>query len=198
MTTEEQFSESIECCGNVKIISQQVFEGMWRWLQASQVAQWQRHHLPMKETWVHLPWEGKVPWRRKWQPTPVVLPEESQGQRSLAGCSPWYQEEVGHDLATKPPPQQRMHMESEPLFWGNTPGQVWLPGWALRDLVTFYDLRMLALRIQPPSTKLKLWYRMGTATWREILESERAFWMFRPQWMLPRVDELPTWAQANL
>ena len=34
------------------------------------------------------PWVGKVPWRRTWQPTPVFLPGESQGQRSLAGCSP--------------------------------------------------------------------------------------------------------------
>ena len=25
-------------------------------------------------------------WRRKWQPTPVFLPEESQGRRSLVGC----------------------------------------------------------------------------------------------------------------
>ena len=29
------------------------------------------------------------PWRRAWQPTPVSLPGESHGQRSLAGCSPW-------------------------------------------------------------------------------------------------------------
>ena len=28
-------------------------------------------------------------WRRKWQPTPVFLPEESQGQRSLVGCHLW-------------------------------------------------------------------------------------------------------------
>ena len=28
------------------------------------------------------------PWRRKWQPTPVFLPAESDGQRSLEGCSP--------------------------------------------------------------------------------------------------------------
>ena len=28
-------------------------------------------------------------WRRKWQPTPVFLPGESQGRRSLVGCSPW-------------------------------------------------------------------------------------------------------------
>ena len=30
-----------------------------------------------------------MPWRRKWQPTPVFLPGESHGQRSLEGCSPW-------------------------------------------------------------------------------------------------------------
>ena len=35
------------------------------------------------------PWIGKVPWRRKWQPTPVFLPGKSHGQRSLAGYSPW-------------------------------------------------------------------------------------------------------------
>ena len=35
------------------------------------------------------PWVGKIPWRRAWQPTPVFLPGESHGQRSLVGCSPW-------------------------------------------------------------------------------------------------------------
>ena len=34
------------------------------------------------------PWIGKIPWRRAWQPTPVFLPGESHGQRSLAGYSP--------------------------------------------------------------------------------------------------------------
>ena len=29
------------------------------------------------------PWVGKIPWRMKWQPTPVFLPGESHGQRSL-------------------------------------------------------------------------------------------------------------------
>ena len=33
------------------------------------------------------PWVGKIPWRRKWQPSPVFLPGESHGQRSLAGYS---------------------------------------------------------------------------------------------------------------
>ena len=35
------------------------------------------------------PWVRKIPWGRKWQPTPVLLPGESHGQRSLAGYSPW-------------------------------------------------------------------------------------------------------------
>ena len=35
-------------------------------------------------------------WRRKWQPTPVFLPGESQGQGSLVGCHLWGRR-VGHD-----------------------------------------------------------------------------------------------------
>ena len=34
------------------------------------------------------PWVGKIPWRRAWQSTPVFLPGESHGQRSLASYSP--------------------------------------------------------------------------------------------------------------
>ena len=34
------------------------------------------------------PWVGKISWRRKWQPTPVFLPEKSHGRRSLVGFSP--------------------------------------------------------------------------------------------------------------
>ena len=36
-------------------------------------------------------WIGKIPWRREWQPTPVFLPGEFHGQRSLGGYSPWGQ-----------------------------------------------------------------------------------------------------------
>ena len=34
------------------------------------------------------PWVQKIPWRRPWLPTPVFLPGESHGQRSLMGYSP--------------------------------------------------------------------------------------------------------------
>ena len=40
------------------------------------------------------PWVGKIPWRRKWQPTPVFLPGESQGRGSLVGCRLWGRTEL--------------------------------------------------------------------------------------------------------
>ena len=44
--------------------------------------QYKRH----KKGWFSS-WARKIPWRRKWQPTPVFLPGEPHGQRSLAGYS---------------------------------------------------------------------------------------------------------------
>ena len=35
------------------------------------------------------PWVGKIPWSSKWQPTPVILPGEFHGERSLVDYSPW-------------------------------------------------------------------------------------------------------------
>ena len=35
------------------------------------------------------PWVRKIPWRSKWQPTPLFLPGKSHGQRSLASYTPW-------------------------------------------------------------------------------------------------------------
>ena len=40
------------------------------------------------------PWVRKIPWRRAWQPTPVFLPGESHGQRSLVGYNPWDHKEL--------------------------------------------------------------------------------------------------------
>ena len=36
----------------------------------------------------------KIPWRTKWQPTPVFLPREFHAQRSLVDCSPWGHKEL--------------------------------------------------------------------------------------------------------
>ena len=39
------------------------------------------------------PWVRKIPWRRKWQSTPVLLPGKSLGPKSLVGYSPWEHKE---------------------------------------------------------------------------------------------------------
>ena len=51
----------------------------------------------MQETCGFSSWVGKIPWRRKWQPTLVFLPGKSHGQRSLVGS-----QRVGHDCVTEP------------------------------------------------------------------------------------------------
>ena len=40
------------------------------------------------------PWVGKIPWKKEWLPTPIFLPRESHGQRSLVGYSPWGHREL--------------------------------------------------------------------------------------------------------
>ena len=56
-------------------------------------------------------WVRKIPWRRKWQPTPVFLPGKSHGQRSLVGYSPWGDKEsdMAEHTAHIPPHQHRTH-----------------------------------------------------------------------------------------
>ena len=47
------------------------------------------------------PWIGKIPWRRKWQHAPAVLPGKSHGQRTLGRYSPRGCKRVKHDVVTK-------------------------------------------------------------------------------------------------
>ena len=54
--------------GGVVMVSEQIgggHKGAW--------AQLVKNRPTVQETQVH-PWVGKIPWRRKWQPTPVFLP----------------------------------------------------------------------------------------------------------------------------
>ena len=63
------------------------------------------------------PWVRKIPWRRKWHPTPALLPGESRGLRSPVGCSPWGRR-VGHGWATSLS-HFSYHMQTVPpcLIW---------------------------------------------------------------------------------
>ena len=58
------------------------------------------------------PWVVKIPWRRAWQPTPVFLPAESHGQRSLVGYSPW-----GHRESDTTEATEHAHACSPPLYF---------------------------------------------------------------------------------
>ena len=76
------------------LMSSSLDSGLPRWLSGKESAcQCGRHGFG--------PWVGKIPWRRKWQFTPVFLPGESHGQRSLAGYSPWGLKRVRLNLVTK-------------------------------------------------------------------------------------------------
>ena len=59
-------------------------------------------------------WVGKIPWRRKWQPTPVSLPGESHGQRSLVGYSPWGRKESDTT--------ERLHFHTTAIWPESHPG----------------------------------------------------------------------------
>ena len=79
------------------------FCGLW----ASLMAQWQRICLQCRRGFD--PWVRKMPWRRKCQPTPVFLPEKSQGQRSLVGYRPWGHKELEATEHTCPMAYISMH-----------------------------------------------------------------------------------------
>ena len=68
-----------------------------RWLSCKEYAcQCRRHKRHGLD-----PWVGKIPWRRKGEPTPVFLPGKFCGQKVLAGVQHMGLQRVGHDLAAK-------------------------------------------------------------------------------------------------
>ena len=61
-------------------------------------------YQPFNTEYVFSLWVGSIPWRRKWQPTPVFLPGTSHGQRNLVGYSPWGRRVRYHLVIKQPPP----------------------------------------------------------------------------------------------
>ena len=69
-------------------------KGLSQWLNGKESAcQCRRHKFD--------PWVRKIPWRRKWQPTPVFLPGKSHRQRSLVGYTVHGVTRFRHNLVTK-------------------------------------------------------------------------------------------------
>ena len=76
-------------------------------LWASDVAQWfkkKKKSACQCRRHGFYPWIGKMPWKRKWQPTEISLPGKSHGQRSLVIYSTWGLKKVRHDLTSKQQP----------------------------------------------------------------------------------------------
>ena len=109
-------------------------QGSWRWfaiLSYSRISVGLPWWLTGKEFTCQCrrcrfkPWVRKTPWRRKWQPTPVFLPGESHGQRSLAGYGPQCPEELDITEVTEHAGtgfqcqnlSQRILLFQKPFFW---------------------------------------------------------------------------------
>ena len=58
------------------------------------------------------PFLEKTPWRKEWLPSPVLLPGESYGQRSLVDYSPWGRKELGmtKQLTCREKPEQTQNI----------------------------------------------------------------------------------------
>ena len=63
----------------------------YRWPSSKESSCQCRRH----KRWGFDPWVRKIPWSRKWQPTPIFLPGKFHGQKSLAGYNPWDSKESG-------------------------------------------------------------------------------------------------------
>ena len=70
-----------------------IYMYIYIYIWASLVAQMVKNLPLMQETQVDS-WVRKIPWRKKWQSTPVFLPGESHRHRSLAGYSSWGHKEL--------------------------------------------------------------------------------------------------------
>ena len=89
------------------------------------------------------PWVGKIPWRRKWQPTPVLLPRKSHGRRSLVSMG---SQRVGHDWATS-------------LSWTSLVAQM------VKHLSTMWETRVRSLGQEDPLEK-EMAIHSSTIAWK--------------------------------
>ena len=72
-------------------------------------------------------WVGKILWRREWQPTPIFLPREFHGQRSLLGYSPWgCKESDGTEQLTLLLSSQEALPPTGVFLWISPPKTRWL------------------------------------------------------------------------
>ena len=141
----------------------------------------------MQETWVgKIPWKRERLWRRKWQPTPVLLSGKSHGQRSLVRYSLWGRKESDTTerlylltyLLTYPLQYSGVENSMDCIVHGVAKSQT-----RLSNFFTFFCL-WRAIVVQGQSNKIeasarlpsnllwKFWNRQYLCNWWEVL----GFW----------------------
>ena len=109
-------------------------------------------------------------WRRKWQPTPVFLPEGSQGQGSLVGCRLWGRTESDTTAVTQQQQQQCMYVYTmhkcafQQCFWPYSTFQAHLVYFLLQPRISEFSkepwpkviLKFLGKTALPPFLTHKL------------------------------------------
>ena len=95
-------------------------------------------------------------WRRKWQPTPVFLPGESQGRGSLVGCHLWGRTKSDTTEATSQQQQQQcVHAQSWPTLCNSMFGS--LPGSSVHGILQPRILEWVAISFSRGSSWPRNW-----------------------------------------
>ena len=116
LTFQSQYTVSVRWAFFIPSVLGDIFRwdsfGLPRWLSGKESAcQCRRHRRLGFSLWV-----GKIPWRRKWQPTPVFLPGKFHGQRSQVGYSLWDDKDLDtRECAQTPVTQPRTNWRRHSL-----------------------------------------------------------------------------------
>ena len=120
-----------------------VLEGLPTWLSGSGMClQCRRSRFD--------PGVRKISWKRAWQPTPVSLPGESHGQRSLVGYSPWAWKEWNVTEWTELNARKVMEGrgKNENLFFFFKWSVLISPSWALLHFAVFNHTAQSCARLE--------------------------------------------------
>ena len=104
------------------------------------------------------PWVGRIPSRRKWQPTPVFFPGESHGQRSLVGYSPWSWKESDTT--------EWLHLAVSQCNIGYNPEEMLCVNRTMKGTGLFHPLCNLQHRTRAPKGAKRSW-----SVWKERTET---------------------------
>ena len=133
-------------------------------------------------------WVYYTPWRRQWQPTPVFLPGESHGQRSLVGYSPWGRKEsdttewlhpLTHSYYTHVHTYMHVHVHGC-MTLQNMPDAT-VNQWTTRHNTNVQFLQLVKRHNLLKNVKKRLWvFLVSWVSWRPVLRNSSP--LFRLEW----------------